>query len=170
MYKIAYRLLLFVWMLSFIGGCQRNQNSKKERAFSERFPGVEMNSSIQFWDPAKYGGSFTIGKSIDLVLETNSTNKIVFPSDYGIRIFMYDSEREEWLEIQNKAKYFPPGNRQISPKGEDNPGLITIGLAPALQPGEKPVKVRVVVIGTVYHGEQKTDQEVGAYIDVEMSP
>jgi hypothetical protein len=165
-----YQLLVLFWTLCILTGCQRIQDAKKDEVFSEMFPNVEMNTAIQFWDTARSGGPFKIGKSIDLVLDNFSPNKIVFPSDYGFKIYTYDENQKEWLEIKNKAIYFPAGNRQISPKGNDMPGVIAIGLAPALQPSEKPINIRVVVVGTVYVDEQPTSEEVGAYIDLELSP
>jgi hypothetical protein len=165
-----YRLLVIFWVLCILTGCQWQQDAKKDEAFSDKFLNIEMNTVIRFWDPARSGGNFKIGKSIDLVLENFSPNKIVFPSDYGFKIYSYDENQKEWLEIQNEAIYFPTGNSQISPKGKDMPGVIAIGLAPALQPSEKPVNIRVVVIGTVYRDELPTSEEVGAYVDLELFP
>jgi len=167
--KISYLSITVLSFLFLSTGCQISKSSKQEGAFKELFPNIEMNSKIRFWDPKAANESFRVGDSVDLTLENLTTDKIVFPSDYGIKIYTFKTPGS-WTEIPNRGKYFPPGNPQVSPKGEGMPGVIGIGLSPALMSEGKPIVIRVAVVGTVYHDNVPTNEQVGAYVDVTLQP
>jgi hypothetical protein len=167
--KISYLSITALSFLFLLAGCSITMSSKQEAAFKELFPNIEMNSKIRFWDPKTANETFRIGDSVDLTLENLTKDKIVFPGDYGVKIFTFNNTGS-WTDIPNRGKYFPPGNRQVSPKGDGMPGVIGIGLSPALTSKGKPIVIRVAVVGTVYHDNVPTDEQVGAYVDVTLQP
>jgi hypothetical protein len=167
--KISYLSITISSFLFLLTGCSIIKSSKQEAAFKELFPNIEMNSKIRFWDPKTANELFKIGDSVDLTLENLTTDKIIFPSDYGIKIFTLNNS-VNWTEISNRAHYFPPGNPQVSPKGEGMPGIIGIGCYPELTNEGKPIVIRVAVVGTVYHDNVPTNERVGAFVDVTLQP
>jgi hypothetical protein len=151
--------------------CSQNNNaypsvsstkvSDKETSFMEMFPIKEMNTKIKFWPPQEV---FKLSECINLALENSSTEKIVFPPDYGLKIFTYGNNR--WKDIENTAQYYPPGNTQISPKGPDSPGVIDIPLCPDLTNSKLPIEIRVVLVGESQPTNEAENTQVSAYIDI----
>ena len=155
---------LILLILLFFSACQ---NSQKEKAFRAKYQDVPMNVELQFWKPTE---KFVFGELFSLELENFSTEKIVFSFDHDVTILTF--ERGEWIEILNNAIYFPPDiDSQISPKGPDLPGVISIGLSPQINRNTSaPVEIRIVVVGYFYRNDEKTDDKIGAYIDVRLEP
>jgi len=167
--KISYLSITVLSFLFLLTGCQISKSSKQEATFKELFPNIEMNSKIRFWDPKIEAKPFKIGDPVFLTLENLTTDKIVFPSDYGIKIYNL-SKAGGWIEIPNDVKYRPKGNPQVSPKETDMPGITGIPLLPELTNEGKPIVIRVAVVGTVYHDNVPTNEQVGAYVDVTLQP
>ena len=92
-------------------------------------------------------------------------NRIIFPSDYGLKIVTYTKELN-WEIIDNPANYVPAGNRQVSPKGTDSPGVIGVPFCPNLAGFDVPIEIRVVVVGQIEAAPGETSESVGAYIDL----
>lgn len=170
MVKPIYYSLIFILLFAVISSCEAQNQSGQDKDFLEMFPLVEMNTKIQFWDPNRMIQTPRIGETLNLSLENFSQYKIVFPSDFGLRIFTFNDQSMSWDEIGNNANYFPTGNRQISPKGTDLPGVILIGLQPTVLNEGKPVDVRVIVVGRVAQNGTPTNEQVGAWVDVTLQP
>jgi len=143
------------------------QNSQKEVAFHAKYQDTPMNVELQFWKPTD---KFFVGESLSLDLENFSTDKIVFSFENDVTILTF--KNGEWVEINNDAQYYPPNPyRQISPKGPESPGVIGIGLSPQISNNTRsPVEVRVVVVGYLYRGDEKTNDKTGAYVDIRLEP
>jgi hypothetical protein len=167
--KKTYLSITILSFLFLLTGCSITKPSKQEAAFKEFFPNIEMNSKIRFWDPKIENEPFKIGDPVFLTLENLTTDKVVFPSDYGIKIYNF-GDTGGWTEIPNTGIYGPKGSPQVSPKETDMPGITAIPLLPALTSKGKPIVIRVVVVGTVYHDNVPTDEQVGAYVDVTLQP
>ena len=161
MYRKNTLILLILLLLS---ACQ---NLQKDDAFRAKYQDVPMNAELQFWKPTD---KFVVGELLSLELENFSTEKIVFSFEDDVTILTFESG--EWVEVNNDANYYPPNvYRQISPKGEDSPGIISIGLSPQISSNTRaPVEIRVVVVGYLYRGDEKTDDKIGAYIDIKLEP
>ena len=171
--KTINRLLVLVCILLNLCSCTSSNLSEKDKSFSEYIsvPLDEMNKKIRFFIIKDDGqDKFRIGDSANLGLENKSRDRVVFPSDYGIRIYTYDQNYAKWTEVKNKAIYTPPGNTQISPKGTDTPGIIVVTFFPDIPMTWEAVKLRIVIIGTVYEDNLPTDEEAGAYIDITLQP
>jgi hypothetical protein len=161
MHKKRFFVLLILLLLS---ACQ---NSQKEEAFRAKYQDISMNTDLRFWKPSD---KFIIGESIVLELENLSSDKIVFSHENDVKALAFKSGK--WIELNNSAIYYlPSGERQISPKGPDIPGVISIPLVPQLHSnGSRAVTIRVVVIGSIYKEDKKTEDKTGAYIDVRLEP
>jgi hypothetical protein len=173
MMKTVIQLLFLSCILLYLCSCTSSNLSEKDKSFSEflSVPLNEMNKEIRFFIIEDDGqDKFRIGDSVNLGLENKSRDRVVFPSDYGIRIYTYDQNYAKWTEVTNKENYYPPGNTQISPKGVDVPGIIVVTFLPDLPITSDAVELRVVIIGTVYKDDAPTDEEVGAYIDITLQP
>ena len=119
-----------------------------------------MNTKIQFQNPKI---EFQIGEDVDLLLQNNTNETIVFPTDYGIHILHF--ENEDWTEIINTLTYLPPGDVYLHPNSSDNPGVLIISLNPDIENNGEEVVLRIVVLGLTSNGNQ-----VGAFLDVTLLP
>jgi hypothetical protein len=162
--KSAYGVLWSIIILLF-ASCLQQINENKESDFESLFPGVDMNTQLKFW---KAEDVIEPGECITLDLENFSQNRIVFPADYGVGIFVY--LENEWTEIKNSAQYVPPGNRQVSPKGPDSPGVIAVTLCPEIDAQSDANMARVVVVSKNPSGDESTVNRAGAFIDVRVVP
>ena len=163
-----FRILFLLLVLANITSCSPKALQSKEAAFSRIVPLSEMNTRLKFMALDSSEKPYKIGSSIELALENTSSNRVIFPSDYGIKIFTYQNGK--WISINNLTKYIPEGNTQVSPKGPDNPGIIGVGFFPDLSNDGRPIELRVVVIGDVYEGENPTGEKASAYIDITLQP
>jgi hypothetical protein len=164
--KRKYLELLFTVLL--LTACTFSQATKKsEEIFTSMFPEAPMNSDIHFWKPSE---EFTNGQSMELTLENTSAHEVRFSDENDVSVFVF--EDNAWNKVKNTLTYVPANvERPLRPKAPDNPGVTAILLNPHLDNlGIAPVNLRVVVIGTVYENERKTDKRTGAYIDVKLNP
>jgi hypothetical protein len=168
MEKSMCKLVCFLFALLLVA-CQKQSLSQKEVAFIQLAPVKEWNATIKFWSPEPTD-LFTIGDPVHLSLENFSEYKVIFPRDNGIKIYQYDEGQNTWLQIENKMRYIPPGNTQVSPKSTGLPGVIGIGLLPELRSEGKPIEIRVVVVGNLEKNNELTNEQVGAYIDITLQP
>jgi hypothetical protein len=154
--------------------CSDKTTSAKDRSFAELMPIPfnEMNDEITLTLPNLPNEVYVprLGDFIELAVNNRFNEVVVFPSDYGVGMYLYNSEDEQWAKIKNLANYYPTGNRQVSPKGDNTLGQILISAIPDLPITSNPVELRVVVIGTVYHDGVRTNKQVGAYIDITLQP
>lgn len=169
MKKFTSIIVIALCSLSALVACRDTQ--EKEVLFFEMYPIQEMNTKIRFWPQSKQAENLRPCKIADLTLENLSTDRIVFTNDFGLKIFFFDQQANEWQEIRNSAIYIPEGNPRLSPKGADNPfGVTGIPFVAAASNCEISIEVRVVVIGEVYEDDTPTGVSAGAYIDVTLIP
>ena len=160
-------------MLSLIS-CLGNKQSIREAAFARITPMQieEMNDEMTLSIPKLNNEIQTprFGELIALEVKNNSKDLIIFPSDYGLQMYTYDENKEMWTEIMNITEYYPVGNRQVSPKGEETLGRILITVRPDLPSTSNNTDLRIIIIGTIYHDGVSTDKRVGAYADITVQP
>ena len=168
--------ILFCCYLILIASCSRNESvyqnppvetptslidTNKEESFIEIFPIEEMNTKIKFWSPQE---TFKAEQCLDLPLENTSNEKIIFPSDYGLRILAYMAD--QWKGIDNVAQYVPAGSPQVSPKSADLPGVIVIPFCPDWTKLQAPVEIRIVVTAETELTNNTKSIPVAAFIDL----
>ena len=86
---------------------------------------------------------------------------IQFPADYNARLFTYDPEAKEWLEINNNMGFPSPEPEVVCP--EVSSGLVPF--FPDISGGEK-IILRIVVSGEKLADGISTGEMVGAYIEI----
>jgi hypothetical protein len=98
-----------------------------------------------------------------LEINSFSSNEIVFPNDYNLRIFQ--RKDRDWIEIpETPTTRLPTGDIVLSPKKVRE----TTYVMPNLRDYTKRYQLRIYVIG-----DMKTDEgikQVAAYVDLELSP
>jgi hypothetical protein len=124
-----------------------------------------LNKQILIRAPS-YANKFKTTETLVLELKYNSTNVIVFPRNYNLRIFEYSGD--EWVEIKEKpTERFPNGDIILLPD-KYMPIVHVVGVFPDLPDVFREYKLRIYVTGGM-----KTDDgnhDVSAYVDVVLTP
>jgi hypothetical protein len=129
-------------------------------------PEEEFNTKVRLSAPAGWN-TFKTDDVIGLAVEVISEEPVVFPHDYGARIFLWNNA--EWLEI-NDEMIHPEGEIIITSANNDPLNLGAASVYPVLPDPDKPAWVRIILIGNVYRNNEATDERVAAYIDVHLTP
>lgn len=160
---------LVLTIIALLGvSCKFGGLSPKDVAFNKIIALNEMNSKLEFIALDTKDNPYRIGTSIALGLKNLTDFTIIFPSDYGLQIYVFQDN--EWSRIDNLMQYIPEGNRQISPTGPDSPGQTGVDFFPDVPNSDKPIEIRVVIQGIVYVGEMPTEEQASAYIDIVLQP
>ncbi len=169
--KITIKICIVITLFFSLYSCSRYTIPNKETTFRKLFHIRDMNNSMRLetWLPEAIN-DLHLGTNIDLAVINESKNKILFPSNYGVRILNYDKKYNNWIEIPNGMAYIPYGMRQVSPKGEETEGIISVGVYPQIENSDNPIEIRVVIIGTTTYGFLPIHKKVGSYIDLTLQP
>ncbi len=92
---------------------------------------------------------------------------ISFEGDFGARIFRLDNDK--WVEIPNLEKY-PNVNTIVETANGDPIKTVLTGVDPVIYYPDHPVKVRIVLIGSIVKDGQVTNELAASYIDVDLKP
>ena len=127
----------------------------------------DINSDVVIYAP--YGwNSQQIGEPVSIMIENKGKEKIVFPNDYGIAVYVEDEEN--WIELDLVQTKYPVGDIYLKPS-EKNPLYYgSTMFEPILEDQLSQVKIRIVVVGWRFIGGIKTDQQVAAYTDMWLFP
>jgi len=110
--------------------------------------------------------TFNTQDVIYLEIKYNSTNKIVFPNNYNLRIF--ENTLKKWIEIKEKPMTrIPAGDIILSPE-KMLPAVQGVYVSPALPDPGKKYSLRIYVIGQMEANGQSIS--VAAYTDVILRP
>jgi hypothetical protein len=147
MKRVLLFAFFFVAFSGLISACTSDKNDPIQ------MDGTNVNQQINLRAPA-YANEFGTNEALILELKYNSINEIVFPNNYGIRIF--EETEDGWIEVQEK-----PTERFM-------PAVHIVGVYPNLQRPDLKHNLRVYVIGEMkVNGEVV---EVAAYTDVKLKP
>jgi hypothetical protein len=104
-------------------------------------------------------------QDVAVLLEYDTPNKVVFPSDYNLRIFIrHDSG---WLETEEKPTIRPDGQVVLSPHIPSSYGQI-VAFWPQLPDITKTYNIRIYVFGDM--NMKEGTEKVAAYTDLILSP
>jgi hypothetical protein len=152
-------VIAFIVASAILGSC----------ASAEKLPGVDvpirdMNTQLSLSLPA---GSENLKKDdpIPLVAQDLSEEPIVFPQDYGIKVFARQDQK--WIPVENNFHY-PAGDVELLPAKQQAFGGMGIVLDPVISQAA-PVVIRVVVVGHLQHNNQ-VGLSVAAYLDITLQP
>lgn len=131
-------------------------------------PAEEMNSSIQVIAPNGWN-TYKINDRVVLEVEVISTEQVIFPPDFGARVFVIVDD--EWAEVSLLPPSRPrQGQFLLSPSYGDPFERGEAMVYPILEQSDRPVLMRVFVIGSIYQDGQITDRRVAAYTDLTLRP
>jgi len=158
--KKSFGILFLVSMVTLLTCCNM---SLQDELSGVDLPLEQMNNDLKLEAPPELS-TFEIGMDLGLVLINNATIPITFTEDYGIHL--YQLIDDDWKPIENQMKY---GNERkiIYPISE---GPLIISVLPKLDSIERPVIVRVVMIGNFKLANGNIGDEVGAYVDITLPP
>jgi hypothetical protein len=148
-----------------LSGCR----DEREIAFAQLIPINDINDTLTLsilnsaYDPRK-------GYDIDLLLENHSKNSISLPSDYGVMLLVYSDQDYEWIDLDNQMSYFPEESRFLSPRENLASSRKVFGVRPDIVNVSEMVELRIVVLGNILIGQAQTNQQVAAFVDVELLP
>ena len=154
-----YLLIICILLLT---SCTRQQIP-----LGSKMPGIDltldqMNKEIKLEPTTGMMDTFEFDGVLELDLENISDQSIVFPSDFGVKIFM--KQGVDWIPIKNRFEY--SDSTMILPPQKDYSFGPIVDVLPLLpSPSTSGTTIRIVVIGNV----QGTGKAVGAYIDIDLS-
>lgn len=171
MKKIAICFIAILIAAQLLLACSSDRLPKKERNLLEilEIPAENMNALAELTLPES-GNSYQFGDSILISLVNKSRNTLIFPADFGVRIFINDEGSKDWRELENLTQYAHSGERQIQPIGKDSTGEVMFSVLPATEEISEPVVLRVVVSGSTAPSGDVSSEPVGAYIEFTLSP
>jgi hypothetical protein len=102
---------------------------------------------------------------VAVLLEYDSTNEIVLPSNYNLRIFI--QQDEQWLEIKERPTTSPKDPIVLSPSIPSSYGQI-VAFLPALDDLTKTYQMRVYIFGDMT--TQEGIRKVAAFVDFVLTP
>jgi hypothetical protein len=143
--------------------------SPEDSAFATAVPIGEMNTKMKLRVAKELEPELKIDSSVALILENLSKEEIGFQGRYGLRIFVYSTPGEEWIEVKDRYPPYIKNPPPLDPQGGDFSEMV-INVRPVLTNEGKPITVRILVVGTIYRNGAPTAEEVGAYTEVVLNP
>ena len=153
--------MLIIMLVSFILiSCSSNSPEIPPIKLDE----VYVNKQIKLI-AAQELNDFKTKDSVGLILEYNSENKILFPPNYNLRIFI--KEDGKWLEIKEKPTIRPENDVVLSPDVPISYGQI-VSFFPQIPDITKKYTMRAYVFGNMTTKEGTV--QVGSFVDFILIP
>lgn len=150
--------------------------SSKEEAFLQIFPEGTFSGNdllelrvVTFSDSER----ILIGETISIWIENISHKTIVFPADYGSKIFSYDDSVNTWWEVEDETIRSAEREITIYPEtdlSKEHINSTGFSIHPVLVNSGKSITVRVVVIGEILEDNELSGRKIGSYIDIVFEP
>ncbi len=158
-YKKSELLILIILSASILVSCTSSRQPPVP--LDEKY----VNQQILL-RAAPYANTFTTDDSITIEMKYNSTNEIVFPRDYNLRLF--ENTKDGWVEIYEKpTERYPSDDIVLSPH-KLMPLATIVFVSPDFQNFDRKYKLRIYVFGVMK--EEGEIVEVAAYTDVVLHP
>jgi len=103
---------------------------------------------------------------INLFVENKTEDCVVFPYDYGMRIFAQSNN--VWEEIPNLGNYIVKSNIILTVSSGEVPFVVVYLLPDYSELKEQPSKIRVILSAYLCYDGTPSDEMVGDYIDIEL--
>lgn len=137
-------------------------------------PAINMNTEIVLGIPLDFSTQepleFSVQDRIDLYIENQSENYVQFPPDNNLHFFAYNADDDSWEELENLSTYSPDIPRILYPKSHGKYRPMTVSFSPYISNTTTPVTIRVVVFGEISQDGTLTGEQVGAILDIRLSP
>mgnify|MGYP000849905591 CR=1 FL=1 len=161
--KKRTNILIIISLVTLLSGC--NMGSQNELSGVD-LPLEQMNNDLTLIAPPELN-EFDTGKYVGFVLANNANTPIILSANYGIHL--YQLANNEWMPIEDIMDY---GNEEkiIYPISEGSFQEVVLVAHPKVEMKDKPVTVRVVVVGKYLLANGNIGDEVGAYVDITLPP
>jgi hypothetical protein len=146
--------------------CVTQSSSKKEALFNEIIKPAHLEDQLVLKEPKMIIGQPSENEII-LTLENKSPRSIGFPFHCGIRMFII-VKSGEWQEVKKPTNYIGEYTTILAPFGKDIQSAMMCSVTPDLQSLKGQKQIRVVVFGKVYQDGQPTDEQVAAFVDINL--
>jgi hypothetical protein len=160
--RISLVVLVILWIMLMIGSCTSDNQSPLLVA-----PGIDVkeknwNTAFRLRDDPAFANTHKNGETLFLRVENLSKETIIFPDDFGVKLFITDDQ--EWIGVQNNVYYTGPNYLPV--KSEYPLGLV-INVLPYVPNLASPRSIRVIVVG---YAQDNNKEILGAYLDVPLNP
>jgi len=120
------------------------------------------NTFIKLADDPALSNSFKNGQDLTLRVENLSTEPIVFPENFGLRVMTKDGQN--WVDVQSNS--YNSGLQYLPTEAAWPLGLLVSAL-PYIPNLSSSINIRIVIVG---HAEDNDKELLGAYFDVTLNP
>ncbi len=170
MRKNIYKYLLLSAALILLTSCSSDQGIGLNVAFDSSAKAAAPSQGLTLWLP-KDVNSMKVGEPVILALDNQSSDYIILPADYGVRLYAYQEKAGQWSELKNNTEAFPIETQiELPPKDSNLFSGATLTVNPTGLPDGNPAIVRVVVAGHTAQNHTPTSQQVTAFIDFTLQP
>ena len=122
----------------------------------------EMNKNVSLSAPP----DLNTLKTCDLIfvdVKINSGAKIIFAPDFGAKLFRADDDI--WIELEDSMER--QNNQVVLPSNSNFASNLAV-FAPVFSTYSEPQNIRIIVTGHIFRHGEKTDESVGAFIDLSL--
>ena len=151
-------------------GSGHQTRSSAELAFRDQYPVADINHSLTLEPEAGSNAPDKWGDLVTLTIRNDSSSRIGFTPDFGVRGLYFDPLAGEWKVLENRVQF---GNldRILGPDGSDIPSISVVDFRPSNPtPPVAAHVIRIFVQGNLLDSELNVVGEAGAYFDVELDP
>ncbi|NUM48166.1 MAG: hypothetical protein HUU38_25955 [Anaerolineales bacterium] len=133
---------------------------------ASQFPNIRMNIDLRL-AVLEDNNPLKINFPAFLMLENLSKKLLLFDPETDIYVFLFNGS--EYVPIDDNMAYGEPSEENLSATGKS--GSITgFSVDPAITETDQPAQLLVVVVSTVKSFGMKTDEKVGAYLELILPP
>jgi hypothetical protein len=155
-------LIVMSLLCSVVTSCSVNSQSPDKPPID--FDAAYMNHQIRLVVVNELS-AFKTDSDVALLLEYHTTNKIVFPSDYNLKLFI--QQDDEWVVVKEKPTIRPDAPVVLSPNIPSSYGHI-VGFWPQLDDLNKTYRMRAYVFGDMETKEGI--HQVATFADFILTP
>jgi hypothetical protein len=158
--KKAVLIILIFMAATIMASCKRDvSNSQESSSTSTNCP----KDIFFLFQIIEAGEANKNGYPVILLILNQSNYSVVFPEDYGLKLFV--EEGNDWREL--KYEYWFGEEQYVLKTRDINPSGLLLPVFPFVQELKESVRVRIQVTGYV---EGQQDCIASAYIDLDLEP
>lgn len=157
--KRVSRLFVAISCIIIVTSC----SGKHETLPGTDIPLSDMNQQVEILPDTGGNPSAKNNDVIVVDVQNISSQRIIFPGDYGVKLF-YKTD-DEWVDVENRM--LSPEHEMVLPLATEFPPGGAFGVIPYIPELSQPVTLRIAVIG---HLENNVQETVGAYVDIPLEP
>ncbi len=131
-----------------------------------QFPNIRMNSDLRL-TVLEDNNPLKINHPTFLMLENLSKKSILFDPETDIHVLLFNGS--EYVPIDNPITYAEPSEETLAAKGKGR-SVTDVIIDPAIEETDQPAQLLVVVVSAVKSFGMKTDEKVGAYLELTLQP